>query len=71
MGSVKQKRCDEQVPGTLENNRCDGTSPAWFSTVVHIDMQMPSECRALQLRHGTVLIASNVYRGMWRTLWEP
>jgi hypothetical protein len=71
MGSVKQKCCDEQVPGTLEHNRCDGTSPAWFSTVVHVDTQRPSECWALRLRHGAVLIASSVVRGMWRTLWEP
>jgi hypothetical protein len=68
---MKQKRCDELAPGTLESNKCDGSSPVWLSTVVHVNTAGVHRCSALQVRGNRVLIASNVYRGMWRTLWEP
>lgn len=71
LGTVKQKRCDELAPGTLENNRCDGDSPVWFSVVVQTDTTVVGRCQALQIRGGGIMLAGNVYRGMWRTLWEP
>lgn len=47
---MKQKRCDELAPGTPESNKCDGSSPVWLSTIVHVNTAGVHRCSALQVR---------------------